>query len=113
MAAQSRDRVTIDLCAVGDAARAAARTHGTTLALFARQAVIAALPGDAAAMLPSAEPALDLGGTIKLSVRLSAADSAALATQAAVLGMSQARLVALLIRRASRGRWFARHNPSS
>lgn len=99
MAAHSRDRVTIDLCAVGDAARAAARMHGMTLALFARQAVIAALPGDAAATLPSAEPAPNLGGTVKLSVRLSAADSAALATQAAVLGMSQARLVALLIRR--------------
>ena len=100
MVPHSRDRVTIDLCAVGDAVRAAARMHGTTLALFARQAVIAALPGDAAATLPSAEPIPDLGGAIKLSVRLSAADSAALATQAAVLGMSQARLVALLIRRA-------------
>jgi hypothetical protein len=99
MAAHLRDRVTIDLCAVGDAARAAARERGTTLALFARQAVIAALPGDAAATLPSAEPALDLGGTVKLSVRLAAADSATLATQAAALGMSQARLVALLIRR--------------
>ena len=99
MAAHPRDRVTIDLCAVGDAARAAARRRGATLALFARQAVIAALPGDAAATLPSAEPIPDLGGTIKLSVRLSAADSAALATQAAVLGMSQTRLVALLIRR--------------
>ena len=99
MAAHSRDRVTIDLCAVGDAARAAAQVRGTTLALFARQAVIAALPGDAAAALPRAEPALDFGGTVKLSVRLSAEDSAALATQAAALGMSQARLVALLIRR--------------
>lgn len=73
--------------------------HGTTLALFARQAVIAALPADAAARLPSAEPVPDPGDTVKLSVRLSAADSAALATQAAVLGMSQARHVALLIRR--------------
>lgn len=99
MAPHSRDRVTIDLCAVGDAARAAARTRGTTLALFARQAVIAALPSDAAATLPRAEPIPDLGGTIKLSVRLAAADSAALATQAAVLGMSQARLVTLLVRR--------------
>lgn len=99
MAAHPRDRVTIDLIAVGDAARAAARERGTTLALFARQAVIAALPGDAAATLPSAEPVLDLGGTVKLSVRLAAADSATLATQAAALGMSQARLVALLIRR--------------
>jgi hypothetical protein len=99
MAPHSRDRVTIDLCAVGDAARAAARMHGTTLALFARQALIAALPGDAAATLPRAEPILDFGGTVKLSVRLSAADSAALATQAAALGVSQARHVALLIRR--------------
>ena len=100
MAVRSRDRVTIDLCGIGDAARAAARAHGATLALFARQALIAALPEDAAAMLPCAEPSADIGGTIKLSVRLSAADSAALATQAAALGLSQARLVALLIRRA-------------
>ena len=89
---RSRDRVTIDLCGIGDAARAAARARGMTLALFARQALIAALPDDAAAMLPCAEPSADLGGTIKLSVRLSAADSAALATQAAALGLSQARL---------------------
>jgi hypothetical protein len=100
MVPHSRDRVTIDLCAVGDAARAAARERGTTLALFARQAVIAALAGDATATLQSAEPALDLGGMIKLSVRLSAEDSNHLATQAAALGMSQARLVSLLIRRA-------------
>ncbi len=99
MASNSRDRVTIDLCAVGDARRAAAQTRGMTLALFARQAVIAALPGAAAATPPSAEPVPDRGGTVKLSVRLSAADSAALATQAALLGMSQARVVALLIRR--------------
>jgi len=71
-----------------------------TLALLARQALIAALPGDAVAMLPRAEPSFDPGATIKLSVRLSAADSATLATQAAALGMSQARFVALLIRRA-------------
>ena len=44
--------------------------------------------------------ARDFGGTVKLSVRLSTEDSNHLATQAAVLGMSQARLVALLIRRA-------------
>jgi hypothetical protein len=100
MAAPSRDRVTIDLCGIGDAARAAARTRGATLALFARQALIAALPGDAVAMLPRAESSFAPGGTIKLSVRLSAADSATLAAHAAALGQSQARLVALLIRRA-------------
>ena len=99
MAAPSRDRVTIDLCGIGDAARAAARTHGATLAVFARQSLIASLPDEATVMLPPAEPSGDLGATIKLSVRLSAADSAILATQAAALGMSQARLVALLIRR--------------
>lgn len=99
MAARSRDRVTIDLCGIGDAARAAARARGIPLALLARQALIAALPGDAVEMPPSADPGFELGGTIKLSVRLSAADSATLTTQAAALGLSQARLVALLIRR--------------
>jgi len=100
MAAPSRDRVTIDLCGIGDAARAAARMRGTTLALFARQSLVAALPDEATVMPPRTEPTLDTGATIKLSVRLSAADSATLATQAVALGMSQARLVAQLIRRA-------------
>jgi hypothetical protein len=98
MAARSRDRVTIDLCGIGDAARAAARARGATLAVFARQALIAALSGDASTLLPRSEPHGDAGGTAKLSVRLSHDDSAHLATQAAVLGLSQARLIALLIR---------------
>lgn len=100
MARHSRDRVTIDLCGIGDAARAAAQAHGATLALFARQALIAALPSDVRAPLPQFEPRGESGGTIKLSVRLSPDDSAVLATQAAMLGLSQARLIALLIRRA-------------
>ena len=100
MAPRSRDRVTIELCGIGDAARAAAQIHDTPLALFARQALIAALPADRVAMQPRAESSLDLGGKIKLSVRLSTEDSNHLAVQAAALGLSQARLVALLVRRA-------------
>jgi hypothetical protein len=100
MARRSRDRVTIDLCGIGDAARAAAHARGTTLAVFARQALIAALPSNVGAPLPHVKPRSELGGTIKLSVRLSPDDSAVLATQAALLGLSQARLIALLIRRA-------------
>jgi hypothetical protein len=100
MARRSRDRVTIDLCGIGDAARAAAQANGATLAIFARQALIAALPSNVGAFLPQAKVRGEVGGTIKLSVRLSPDDSAVLATQAAMLGLSQARLVALLIRRA-------------
>ena len=100
MATHSRDRVTIDLCGIGDAARAIALARGTPLSVFARQALIAALPADSAALLPNAESRRDTGGTIKLSVRLSADDSADLATQAAALGLSKARLIALLIRHA-------------
>lgn len=100
MARRSRDRVTIDLCGIGDAARAAAQERDTTLAVFARQALIAALPSDASALRPQLEPRGEIGGTIKLSVRLSPDDSAVLAMQAALLGLSQARLIALLIRRA-------------
>jgi hypothetical protein len=100
MAQRSRDRVTIDLCGIGDAARAAAQARDTTLAVFARQALIAALPPDVGALLPQVEPRGEVGGAIKLSVRLSPDDSAVLATQAAMLGLSQARLIALLIRRA-------------
>jgi hypothetical protein len=100
MARRSRDRVTIDLCGIGDAARAAAQANAATLALFARQALIAALPSDVRALPPRAEPRGEVEGTVKLSVRLSPDDSAVLATQAALLGLSQARLITLLIRRA-------------
>ena len=98
MARRSRDRVTTDLCGIGDAARAAAQARDATLAVFARQALIAALPADATALLPRAEPHGDAGATVKLSVRLSDDDSAVLAMQAALRGVSQARLIALLIR---------------
>ena len=98
MAQRSRDRVTIDLCGIGDAARAAAHARDATLAVFARQALIAALPAEATALLPRTEPHSEAGGTVKLSVRLSDDDSAVLAMQAALRGVSQARLVALLIR---------------
>jgi hypothetical protein len=100
MPRRSRDRVTVDLCGIGDAVRAAAQASDLTLAVFARQALIAALPSNVGALLPQAEPRGEVGGTIKLSVRLSPDDSAVLATQAALLGLSQARLIALLIRRA-------------
>jgi hypothetical protein len=100
MARCSRDRVTIDLCGVGDAARAAAQASDATLAVFARQALIAALPSNVGALLPHIEPRGKAEGKVKLSVRLSPDDSAVLATQAAMLGLSQARLIALLVRRA-------------
>jgi hypothetical protein len=98
MARRSRDRVTIDLCGIGDAARAAAHARDTTLAVFARQALIAALPTQAAALLPRADLHGNVASTIKLSVRLSPDDSVVLASQARMRGVSQARLVALLIR---------------
>ena len=100
MAKRPRDRVPIDLCGIGDAARAAAKARDATLALFARQALIAALPADTAPRQPPLEPRRNASGTVKLSVRLSQDDSAVLATLAAMLGLSQARLIALLIRRA-------------
>jgi hypothetical protein len=111
MATRSRDRVTIDLCGIGDAARAAAGARGATLAVFARQALIASLPADAATLLPHAEPHGDAGVAVKLSVRLSPGDSANLATQAALLGLSQARLIALLIRHAELPRPAATRAP--
>jgi hypothetical protein len=98
MTRHSRDRVTIDLRGIGDAARAAAQARDTTLAVFARQALIAALPSDVRALLPRAEPRGEVQGRVKLSVRLSPDDSALLGMQAALLGLSQARLIARLIR---------------
>ena len=97
MASPARDRVTIDLCGIGEAARSAARARGATLSVFARQSLIAALPSDATALTPTTAPRADVR-TVKLSVRLSVGDSAALAMQAKVLGVSQARMVALLVR---------------
>jgi hypothetical protein len=98
MARRARDRVTIDLCGIADAVRAAAQARDVTVAVFARQTLIAALPADVATLLPRTEAHGDVSGTVKLSVRLSHDDSALLATQAAMLGLSQARLVALLVR---------------
>ena len=97
MALPSRDRVTIDLCGIGDAARLAARARGGTLSVLARQALIAALPADAPPLALTSAPRADVR-TVKLSVRLSVTDSEALALQAKVLGISQARMVALLVR---------------
>lgn len=97
MASPARDRVTIDLCGIGDAARLAARARGATLSVFARQALIAALPADSPPLALTSAPRADVR-TVKLSVRLSVTDSEALALQAKVLGVSQAHVVALLIR---------------
>lgn len=97
MASPSRDRVTIDLCGIGDAARSAARARGATLSVFARQSLIAALPSDATALTLTTAPRADVH-TVKLSVRLTVSDSEALALQAKVLGISQACMVALLVR---------------
>jgi hypothetical protein len=63
MARRSRDRVTIDLCGIGDAARSAAQARDMTLAVFARQALIAAVPSNVGALLPHIEPRSELGDT--------------------------------------------------
>lgn len=44
MTTHSRDRVTIDLCGSGDAVRSAAAARAMSVAVFVRQALIAALP---------------------------------------------------------------------
>jgi hypothetical protein len=98
MAQGSRDRVTIDPCGIGAAARAAVQAGGRTLSVFARQARIAALPANTTALLAQSAPQGEFAGTVKLSVRLPADDSIDLAAQAAILGLSKVCLIALLIR---------------
>ena len=99
MAASSRDRVTIDLRGIGGAVRAAADSRNSTLALFARQALVAALPSGDGPGLPASgfTSHRNLHQAAKLTLRMAHEDADALLTGAAALGLSQGQYVARLV----------------
>ena len=97
MASVSRDRVGVDLRGIGDAVRAAARARHSTVAAFAREALVEAigrpstLPEHIAAGLGRAE-------IVKLTLRLREPEAEALILNAAGLGVSYGEYVARLVR---------------
>jgi len=97
MALTSRDRVGVDLRGIGDAVRAAARARCSTVAAFAREALVEAigrpstLPEGIAAEFGRAE-------IVKLTLRLREAEADALILKATGLGLSYGEYVARLVR---------------
>lgn len=97
MAATSRDRVGVDLRGIGDAVRAAARARHSTVAAFAREALVEAIGR------PSTLPegiAAEFGRSeiVKLTLRMRQPDAEALVLSATRLGLSYGEYVARLVR---------------
>ncbi len=99
MATGSRDRVGVDLRGIGDAVRAAARARHSTVAAFAREALVdvlgrpSTLPEIASANFGQAE-------IVKLTLRLREPEAEALVLNAAGLGLSYGEYVGRLVRQA-------------
>jgi hypothetical protein len=97
MALTSRDRIGVDLRGIGDAVRAAARARHSTVAAFAREALVEAigrplvLPEGIAAEFGQAE-------IVKLTLRLRQPDAEVLVLNATGLGLSYGDYVARLVR---------------
>ena len=97
MAAASRDRVGVDLRGIGDAVRAAARARHSSVAAFARDALVDAMGR------PSRLPdpiAVDFGQAeiVKLALRMRRSDADTLILTAAGLGLSYGEYVARLVK---------------
>ena len=95
----SRDRVTIDLRGIGDAVRAAAATRNVTLAHFARQTLMAALPAGSEPPRQESEFTSYLGqrSVTKLTLRMSRDDAELLIAKAATLDLPYGQFVAHLV----------------
>ena len=97
MATTSRDRIGVDLRGIGDAVRAAARARQSTVAAFAREALIEAIgqpstpPEVIAAVFGRAQ-------IVKLTLRMRRPDADVLILNAAYLGLSYGEYVARLVR---------------
>jgi hypothetical protein len=97
MAPTSRDRVGVDLRGIGNAVRAAARARHSTVAAFAREALVEAIgrpstfPEGIAAEFGRAE-------IVKLTLRLREPEAEALILNATGLGLSYGDYVARLVR---------------
>ena len=97
MALPSRDRIGVDLRGIGDAVRAAACARHSTVAAFAREALVEAIGR------PSTFPermAAEFGraGIVKLTLRLREPAAEALIVNATGLGLSYGEYVARLVR---------------
>ena len=97
MAPVSRDRVGVDLRGIGDAVRAAARARHSTVAAFAREALVDAIGR------PSSLPEVMAAGfnraeIVKLTLRLREPEAEALILNATGLGLSYGEYVARLVR---------------
>ena len=100
MAADARDRVTIDLRGLGAALHACASARQVTVAALARLAIAAMLRGDSARdahVANDGQPAVEPHRVIKVTIRLSVAHAVRLATRARAADVSQGAYVAGLI----------------
>ena len=96
MAPASRDRVGVDLRGIGDSVRAAARARHSTVAAFARDALVEALGRPS--KLPDRITA-EFGETeiVKISLRMRQCEAEALILSAGGLGLSYGEYVARLV----------------
>jgi len=93
----ARDRVGVDLRGIGDAVRAAARARQTTVAAFAREALVEAVgPRSERQMGDTAN--LDRSEIVKLTLRLQSLDAELLVLKSAALGLSSGAYVGRLVR---------------
>ena len=96
MAQASRDRVGVDLRGIGDAVRAAARARHSTVAAFARDALVEAIGRPVTA----SERSMDGFGeteVVKLTLRMRQHEAEALILGAGGLGLSYGEYVARLV----------------
>lgn len=97
MAADSRDRVTIDLRGIGPSVRAAASVRRLRVAAYARLA-LAEASKQPAAPSPPASPIDRAGAVMKVTLRLDPIDAELLLLGAAQVGLSYGAFVARLLR---------------
>ena len=98
MASTSRDRVTIDLCGIGDAVRAAAASRSMRVAHLVRRAVVMSLDLHAtAAIAVGFDGQTPVQAIAKLTLRLPQAHADALIVNAVTLGLSYTEYVARLV----------------
>ena len=97
MALTSRDRVGVDLRGIGDAVRAAARARHSTVAAFAREALVEAI-GQPSTLPESIAAEFGRAEIVKLTLRLREPEAEALILNATGLGLSYGEYVARLVR---------------
>lgn len=97
MAPTSRDRVGVDLRGIGDAVRTAARARQSTVAAFAREALVEAI-GRPSTFQDVGAAEFGRGEIVKLTLRLRQPEAEALVLNATGLGLSYGEYVARLVR---------------